>query len=53
MGSLPLAPSKESVSLMLLAMTKERDAVKVEKLLCWGADNYGMTFVDNSASVRR
>lgn len=58
-GSLPLAPSDESVSHMQLTMTKERDEVakiiklEVEKLLKWGALTCGMTFFDSCANVSR
>jgi hypothetical protein len=58
-GSLPFAPSDDSVSRMLEALSQERDAVgaivkaEVEKLLHWGAEITEMTYFDASANTRR
>jgi hypothetical protein len=58
-GSLPFAPSDDSVSRMLEALSNERDAVgaiikaEVEELLHWGAEIAEMTCFDASANTRR
>jgi hypothetical protein len=58
-GSLPFAPSDDSVSCVLEALSNERDAVgaiikaKVEKSLHWGAEIAEMTYFDASANTRR
>jgi hypothetical protein len=58
-GSLPLMPSDESVRRTLDAMTEERDRareiikVELEKLLHWGAEVSGMTYLDENANARR
>ena len=58
-GSLPRAPSDDSISHMLATMARDRDEiaeivkVEVEKLLRWGAETSGMTFIDGSANSRR
>jgi hypothetical protein len=58
-GGLPLAPTAESVSNMLGAMSKDREGVsdivkqEIDSLLRWGAETCGMSFFDPSANVRR
>ncbi len=58
-GSLPLAPSDDSLALTKQTMTKEREdvvsivKVEIERLLSWGAETCGMTFVDYTANSRR
>ena len=58
-GSLPCAPSDDSVSRMLQTLSNERDSVgaiikaEVEKLMHWGAETAEMTFFDASANARR
>jgi hypothetical protein len=58
-GSLPLAPSADTVSAMCVTLEKERDQVseiiktEVESLLRWGSETCGMTFLDASANLRR
>jgi hypothetical protein len=48
-GSLPLAPSDNSLALMKQTMTKEREdvvsivKVEIQRLLSWGAETCGMT----------
>jgi hypothetical protein len=58
-GSLPLGPSEITVKHMLATMTKERDEVietvrrEVEKLLRWGAETSGMTYICTSSNTTR
>jgi hypothetical protein len=59
LGSLPLTPGDGSVPRMLETIARERDATgeiikrEIEKLLRWGADTCGMTYVCTSSDTKR